>query len=108
MSRRGNHPPGLYPRGRRLLVGARRGGVAQTATLPTPDEALAWRARAVAAAEGRGEWNHGEAQLELLDHLGHASSKGADGGREPRTRAGGEDRPRRRRQTRRWRGCRAE
>ena len=31
---------------------------------------------------------HGEAQLELLDRLGHASSKAADGGREPRTRPG--------------------
>jgi hypothetical protein len=31
---------------------------------------------------------HGEAQMELLDRLGHASSKAEDGGREPRSRPG--------------------
>jgi len=31
---------------------------------------------------------HGEARIELLDRLGHASSKAEDGGREPRTRPG--------------------
>ena len=36
---------------------------------------------------------HGEAQIELLDRLGHASSKADDGGREPRTRPGWEGLP---------------
>jgi hypothetical protein len=31
---------------------------------------------------------HGEARIELLDRLGHASSKAEDGGREPRSRPG--------------------
>jgi hypothetical protein len=31
---------------------------------------------------------YGEAQMELLDRLGHASSKAEDGGREPRSRPG--------------------
>jgi hypothetical protein len=31
---------------------------------------------------------YGEEQMELLDRLGHASSKAAEGPREPRTRAG--------------------
>jgi hypothetical protein len=31
---------------------------------------------------------YGEAQMELLDRLGHASSKAEEGGREPRTRPG--------------------
>jgi len=31
---------------------------------------------------------YGETQMELLDRLGHASSKAEDGGREPRTRPG--------------------
>jgi hypothetical protein len=31
---------------------------------------------------------HGEARLELLDRLGHASSKADDGPREPRSRPG--------------------
>jgi hypothetical protein len=38
--------------------------------------------------EGHPVRAHGEAQMELLDRLGHASSKAADGGREPRTRPG--------------------
>ena len=36
---------------------------------------------------------HGEAQMELLDRLGHASTKADDGGREPRTRPGWEKLP---------------
>ena len=31
---------------------------------------------------------YGEEQMELLDRLGHASSKAEDGGREPRSRIG--------------------
>ncbi len=31
---------------------------------------------------------YGEEQMELLDRLGHASSKASDGGREPRSRPG--------------------
>ena len=31
---------------------------------------------------------HGEAQMELLEKLGYASSKAEEGGREPRTRPG--------------------
>jgi hypothetical protein len=31
---------------------------------------------------------YAEAQMELLDRLGHASSKAEEGGREPRTRPG--------------------
>ena len=36
---------------------------------------------------------YGEQQLELLDRLGHASSKAEEGGREPRTRPGWEQVP---------------
>jgi hypothetical protein len=36
---------------------------------------------------------HAEERMELLDRLGHASSKADDGGREPRTRAGWEQLP---------------
>jgi hypothetical protein len=36
---------------------------------------------------------YGEEQMELLDRLGHASSKAEEGGREPRTRPGWEDLP---------------
>jgi hypothetical protein len=36
---------------------------------------------------------YGEEQMELLDRLGHASSKAEDGGREPRTRPGWETVP---------------
>jgi hypothetical protein len=36
---------------------------------------------------------HGEQQMELLDRLGHASSKAEVGGREPRTRPGWEHLP---------------
>ena len=31
---------------------------------------------------------HGEERMELLDRLGHASSRAEDGGREPRSRPG--------------------
>ena len=54
MRNRSDLPPGVYPRGASYLVRVRRNGSAQTATLPTLDEALAWRAQAIAAAEGRG------------------------------------------------------
>jgi hypothetical protein len=36
---------------------------------------------------------HGEQQMELLDRLGHASSRAEDGPREPRTRIGWETVP---------------
>jgi hypothetical protein len=36
---------------------------------------------------------YGEQQIELLDRLGHASSKAAEGGREPRTRIGWSELP---------------
>jgi hypothetical protein len=36
---------------------------------------------------------YGEEKLDLLDRLGHASSKAADGGHEPRTRPGWEQLP---------------
>jgi hypothetical protein len=36
---------------------------------------------------------YGEEQMELLDRLGHASSKAEEGGREPRTRPGWEELP---------------
>jgi hypothetical protein len=36
---------------------------------------------------------YGEQQMELLDRLGHASSKAEEGGREPRTRPGWEELP---------------
>ncbi|MFN2627233.1 MAG: hypothetical protein ABR569_01195 [Gaiellaceae bacterium] len=36
---------------------------------------------------------HGEAGMELLDRLGHASSKAEDGGHEPRSRLGWEQLP---------------
>lgn len=36
---------------------------------------------------------HAERQMELLDRLGHASSKAEEGGREPRTRLGWEGIP---------------
>ena len=36
---------------------------------------------------------YGEEKLELLDRLGHASSKAAEGEREPRTRPGWEELP---------------
>jgi hypothetical protein len=36
---------------------------------------------------------YGEEQMALLDRLGHASSKAAEGGREPRSRPGWESLP---------------
>ena len=36
---------------------------------------------------------HAEERMELLDRLGHASTKADDGGREPRTRPGWEGLP---------------
>jgi hypothetical protein len=36
---------------------------------------------------------YGEERMELLDRLGHASSKADDGGREPRTRPGWKEIP---------------
>jgi hypothetical protein len=36
---------------------------------------------------------YGEEQMDLLDRLGHASSKAEEGGREPRTRPGWEELP---------------
>ena len=36
---------------------------------------------------------YGEEKMELLDRLGHASSKAQDGGREPRTRPGWSELP---------------
>ena len=36
---------------------------------------------------------HGEQQMELLDRLGHASTKAEDGGREARTRLGWDELP---------------
>jgi hypothetical protein len=36
---------------------------------------------------------HAEEQMELLDRLGHASSKAQDGGREPRSRPGWDELP---------------
>jgi hypothetical protein len=38
--------------------------------------------------EGDPVRRYGEEQMELLDRLGHASSRAEDGGREPRTRPG--------------------
>ena len=55
MRSRSDLPPGVYPRGSGYLVRIRRNGTAQTTTLPSLDDALAWRSRAIAAAEGRGE-----------------------------------------------------
>jgi hypothetical protein len=36
---------------------------------------------------------YGEEKMELLDRLGHASSKAEEGGREPRTRPGWDELP---------------
>ena len=38
--------------------------------------------------EGHPVRRYGEEQMELLDRLGHASTKAEDGGREPRSRPG--------------------
>jgi hypothetical protein len=63
----------------------------------TPHFAYQLAARVRELIEGLPEDNparrHGEAKLELLDALGHASSKAEEGGAEPRTRIGWETVP---------------
>jgi hypothetical protein len=44
-------------------------------------------------AEDHAVRRHAEEQMELLDRLGHASSKAEQGGREPRTRPGWKEIP---------------
>jgi hypothetical protein len=43
--------------------------------------------------EGHPVRRYAEEKIELLDHLGHASSKALDGGREPRSRPGWSELP---------------
>jgi type IV secretory pathway VirD2 relaxase len=63
----------------------------------TPHFAFQLRARVRELIEGLPEDDpvrrHGEAQMELLERLGYASSKAQEGGREPRTRPGWEQLP---------------
>jgi hypothetical protein len=63
----------------------------------TPHFAYQLRARIRELIEGLPEDHpvrrHGEEQMELLDRLGHASTKAEDGGYEPRTRPGWEKLP---------------
>jgi type IV secretory pathway VirD2 relaxase len=63
----------------------------------TPHFAFQLRARVRELIEGLPEDDpvrrHGEAQMELLERLGYASSKAQEGGREPRTRPGWEELP---------------
>ncbi|TML84761.1 MAG: hypothetical protein E6G08_16360 [Actinobacteria bacterium] len=58
----------------------------------TPHFAYQLRARIRELIEGLPDAHpvrrYGEEQMELLDRLGHASSKAQDGGHEPRTRSG--------------------
>jgi hypothetical protein len=58
----------------------------------TPHFAYQLRARVRELIEGLPEGHpvrrHGESQIELLDRLGHASSKAEDGPHEPRSRPG--------------------
>jgi hypothetical protein len=58
----------------------------------TPHFAYQLRARIRELVEGLPEDHpvrrHGEERMELLDRLGHASSKAEAGGREPRSRPG--------------------
>jgi hypothetical protein len=58
----------------------------------TPHFAYQLRARVRELIDGLPEDHparrHGEAKLDLLDRLGHASSKAEEGGKEPRTRIG--------------------
>ena len=58
----------------------------------TPHFAYQLRARVRELIEGLPEDHparrYGEGKMELLDRLGHASSKAEEGGREPRTRPG--------------------
>jgi hypothetical protein len=60
----------------------------------TPHFAYQLRARIRELIEGLPEGHpvrvYGEEKMELLDRLGHASSKAEEGGREPRTRPGWE------------------
>jgi hypothetical protein len=60
----------------------------------TPHFAFQLRARVRELIEGLPEDDpvrrHGEAQMELLERLGYASSKAEEGGREPATRPGWE------------------
>jgi hypothetical protein len=63
----------------------------------TPHFAYQIRARVRELIEGLPEDHpvrrYGEEKLELLDRLGHASSRAEEGGREPRTRPGWETIP---------------
>jgi len=63
----------------------------------TPHFAYQLRARIRELIEGLPEDHpvrrYGEEKLDLLDHLGHASSKAEEGGREARTRTGWETIP---------------
>jgi hypothetical protein len=63
----------------------------------TPHFAYQLRARVRQLIEGLPEDHpvrrHGEEQMELLDRLGHASSKAEQGGREPRSRPGWAEMP---------------
>jgi hypothetical protein len=63
----------------------------------TPHFAYQLRARIRELIEGLPEGHpvraYGEEQMELLDRLGHASSKAEEGDREPRTRPGWEELP---------------
>jgi hypothetical protein len=63
----------------------------------TPHFAYQLRARVAELIDGLPEGDpirrHGEEKMELLDRLGHASSKAVEGGREPATRLGWEEIP---------------
>jgi hypothetical protein len=63
----------------------------------TPHFAYQLRARVRQLVDGLPEDHpvraYGEEQMELLDRLGHASSKAEQGGREPRSRPGWEEIP---------------
>ena len=65
--------------------------------LATPHFAYQLRARVEELIKDLSEQSeirrYGEEKLELLDRLGHASSKAAEGEREPRTRPGWEELP---------------
>jgi hypothetical protein len=63
----------------------------------TPHFAFQIRARVRELVEGLPEDDpvrrYGEEKIELLERLGHASSKAEEGGREPRSRPGWEEIP---------------
>ena len=63
----------------------------------TPHFAYQLRARVEQLIEGLAEDHpvrrYGEEQIDVLDRLGHASSKAEQGGREPRSRPGWEQVP---------------